>query len=187
MISLDCVLVVEGKSDTQRLQQFYHVDTIETNGSEISKQTLNAIQRLVQIRPVVVFTDPDFSGEKIRQTVTQYVPEVGHAFLSRAQAKSNHPNDSLGVEHASYEALSAALAHIRNIPDNQYQGVCFSPAKWLQLGLSSGAMAQKRREILGDLLHIGYGNSKQFQKKLVMFGITEEEFFQAYEQMEALL
>ena len=39
------VLVVEGKDDTQRLRQYYQVDTIETNGSALSPETLEAIRQ----------------------------------------------------------------------------------------------------------------------------------------------
>ena len=60
------VLVVEGKDDTQRLRQYYQVDTIETNGSALSPETLEAIRQAQALRGVIVFTDPDISGQLIR-------------------------------------------------------------------------------------------------------------------------
>ena len=35
------VIVVEGKTDTNHLKKLFDVDTIETNGSAVSKSTLN--------------------------------------------------------------------------------------------------------------------------------------------------
>ena len=40
------VVVVEGKTDTNKLKSLFHVDTIETNGSEISIQTLGLIKKV---------------------------------------------------------------------------------------------------------------------------------------------
>lgn len=58
------VIVVEGKSDTKQIQRAVDADTIETRGSAISDETLALIDQLAQTRGVIVFTDPDFSGEK---------------------------------------------------------------------------------------------------------------------------
>jgi ribonuclease M5 len=55
-------------------------ETIETNGSAINGQTLERIKVLNETRGVIVFTDPDFPGNKIRQAVTQFVPECKHAY-----------------------------------------------------------------------------------------------------------
>lgn len=77
------IIVVEGKDDTKRLQQFVDADTIETNGSALSEDTLEKISHAEQVRGVIIFTDPDFSGEKIRKQITEVVPTAKHAFISR--------------------------------------------------------------------------------------------------------
>ena len=41
------VIVVEGKTDTNHLKKIFDVDTIETNGSAISKSTLNLMKLLL--------------------------------------------------------------------------------------------------------------------------------------------
>jgi len=42
--------------------------------------------------------------------------------------------------------------------------------------LSGGPRAKERREALGAVLGIGYGNSSSFLKKLNRFGITRQQF-----------
>ncbi|WP_175265032.1 DUF4093 domain-containing protein, partial [Lacticaseibacillus nasuensis] len=42
-----------------------------------------------------------------------------------------------------------------------------------------------RRERLGELLHIGYTNGKQLQKRLRQFAITPAQFAAAVAQLEA--
>ena len=61
-IKIPQVIVVEGKDDTANLQRFYQVDTYETRGSAINEEDLERIEKLHQLRGVIVFTDPDYNG-----------------------------------------------------------------------------------------------------------------------------
>ena len=59
----NAVIIVEGRDDTKRLKQFFPgIETIETNGSEVSEQTLAEIKKLSQTREIIIFTDPDYNG-----------------------------------------------------------------------------------------------------------------------------
>jgi len=51
------VIVVEGKDDTANLRRFYEVDTYETRGSAINEDDLERIDKLNELRGVIVFTD----------------------------------------------------------------------------------------------------------------------------------
>ena len=76
------VIVVEGKSDTKKIQQAVDADTIETQGLALMDETLELIQHAQETRGVIVFTDPDYPGEKIRQWITAKVPnEIGRAHV----------------------------------------------------------------------------------------------------------
>ena len=105
------VIVVEGRDDTANLKRYFDVETYETRGSAINEQDLERIQRLHQRHGVIVFTDPDFNGERIRRMIMTAIPTVQHAFLKRDEAvpKSKSKGRSLGIEHASYEDLKTAL------------------------------------------------------------------------------
>ena len=60
-IKIQEVVVVEGKDDTANLRHFYDVDTYETRGSAINDDDLERIDKLNDLRGVIVFTDPDSS------------------------------------------------------------------------------------------------------------------------------
>ena len=65
------VLVVEGKNDKARiLAIFPHLNVITTNGSEISGETLDMIEELSKKYEVILFLDPDYPGERIRNIST---------------------------------------------------------------------------------------------------------------------
>ncbi|WP_461214507.1 ribonuclease M5 [Lacticaseibacillus sp. GG6-2] len=177
------IIVVEGRDDTKRLTEaFGPIDTIETRGSAISKETLALIAHAQATRGVIVLTDPDFPGEKIRKTISAAVPGVTHAFLPRADARPDRAHQSLGVEHATPAALKEALAHlIVETPDAQAQ---IATSTLYAAGLIGGPRAAKRRARIGDVLHIGYTNGKQLQKRLRQFGITEAQLQQAVAQLD---
>ncbi|SJZ80366.1 ribonuclease M5 [Pilibacter termitis] len=181
------VIVVEGKSDTKRIQEVVNADTIETNGSAINEDILEQIAHAQEIRGVIVFTDPDFSGEKIRKTIMEHIPTARHAFLPRGQAqpKSKSKGRSLGVEHASDQDILLALEKVVvPMEEVEYQEI---PRNVLaHYGLLAGNQSKKKRELLGDELRIGYTNGKQLVKRLKMFRITQEELEEVMEKINDL-
>lgn len=179
-IKIQEVIVVEGKDDTTNLKRFYEVDTYETRGSAIDEDDLERIERLHNLRGVIVFTDPDYNGERIRKIIMQAIPTVKHAFLQRDEAtpKSKTKGRSLGVEHASFEDLEKALSSVRGYydDDNQFD---ITKSDLMRLGLLMGGDSRKRREYLGEHLRIGYCNGKQLLKRLELFGISLAEVEEA--------
>lgn len=171
------VIVVEGHDDTVRLKQFFDVDTIQTGGSGVSEVTIEQIKRANTLHGVIVFTDPDVSGEQIRREITKQVPDVHHAFLTRGEAKpdSKSKGKSLGIEHADYKALKAALAKVYTLSEDAQSSYEVDTQLLNRLGLTLGPDAKNRRIFLGDRLRIGYVNAKQLKKRLALFQINPAE------------
>lgn len=176
------IVVVEGKDDTKRLQQVLEVDTIETNGSALNEETLNKIAHAQKVRGVIVFTDPDFPGEKIRKQIMAVVPEAKHAFISRAKGVPKKKHGSLGVEHASDDSIIQALKDV-STPTTELFESEITIEDLIQFGLIAGNGAKVRREKLGELLNIGYTNGKQLKKRLGMFQISKEKFLDAMKEI----
>ncbi|MDR7074843.1 ribonuclease M5 [Fictibacillus barbaricus] len=175
------IIVVEGKCDTLAIKRAVMADTIETNGSEISQDTLNRIKIAYERRGVIVFTDPDFPGKRIRQIVSEFVPGCKHAYLAKEDAIAKG-DKGVGVEHATNEAIIAALSHVRE----EMVGEEIDTIPWEDLiaaGLTGGPDSKRRRELIGSQLRIGYMNAKQLHKRLNMFRVTREEFQQALEAL----
>jgi ribonuclease M5 len=175
------MVVVEGKDDTTAVQRAVGADTIETGGSAIGEDVLRRIELAHARRGVIVFTDPDAPGERIRKIVTERVPGCKHAFLTKEEARGRK---GIGVEHASDAAIRRALDSVRG-PEGDEAGV--PEIVWSDLlaaGLIVQAASARRRERMGELLGIGYANGKQFYKRCLMFRITRVEFQSALEQLE---
>jgi ribonuclease M5 len=175
------VIVVEGKDDTTAVQRAVGADTIETGGSAIGEDVLRRIELAQARRGVIILTDPDAPGERIRKLVAERVPGCKHAFLTKDEARGRR---GIGVEHASDAAIQRALEGVRS-PDSD-TGV-LGEIEWsdlLNTGLIVHASSARRRERMGELLGIGYANGKQFYKRCLMFRITRLEFLSALEQLD---
>jgi ribonuclease M5 len=185
-IKIQEIVVVEGKDDTANLQRFYDLDTYETRGSAINEKDLERIQRLNDLRGVIVFTDPDFNGERIRKIIMTAIPTAKHAFLNRDEAvpRSKTKGRSLGVEHASFDDLQKAFSGLLSNFDSE-DSFDISKADLLRLGLLMGKDSRKRREYLGEDLRIGYCNGKQLLNRLQLFGILLSDVEKSIEKYES--
>ena len=60
------VIIVEGKSDKQFLETFLKADILTCNGSAIDGFDIEYVKELANKRGVIILTDPDYPGQKIR-------------------------------------------------------------------------------------------------------------------------
>lgn len=167
------VIVVEGKDDTTAIRRAVDADTIETNGSAINETTIEKIKLAQKNRGVIVFTDPDFPGEKIRKIITQQVPGCKHAFITKEEALKSRGR-GLGVEHASPQTILKALEQAHEMSGSIVEEI--TQEDLIDAGLIGGSGAKEKREKIGKLLKIGYTNGKQLHKRLMMFQISRNEF-----------
>ena len=173
------VLVVEGKMDTVAIRKALEADTIETGGFTLAPHTLRQIEAAYKKRGIIILTDPDGAGERIRRFLTERFPEAGQAFVPKGQATAH--ND-VGIEQAQPEAILAALAKVRH---HEYKPqATFVIADLFNNGLSGGPEASARRDAVGAELGIGYGNVKRFLERHNRYGVTREEFTAAVAHLQ---
>ncbi|MBQ5858046.1 MAG: toprim domain-containing protein, partial [Peptococcaceae bacterium] len=60
------VIVVEGKDDVSALRKAVEADILITTGLGLTPKKIEEIRAMAERRGVIVFTDPDFPGGKIR-------------------------------------------------------------------------------------------------------------------------
>lgn len=173
------VIVVEGKQDIVAVSRAVEADFIITNGFSLRPHTLDAIKHAYERRGILIFTDPDSAGERIRRFLAKRFPNAKHAFLSQEEA---YANDDIGVEQASPEAILSAIRCARTSSIEITE--TFTMTDLVVNGLSGGADAAARRNELGRRIGIGYANGKTFLHRLNHYGVTREEFERALAEME---
>ncbi|KMT22924.1 ribonuclease M5 [Clostridium cylindrosporum] len=172
------LIVVEGKDDVSAVKRAVDADCIITSGFGITPKILKRIEDAVEKRGVIIFTDPDFPGEKIRKTIASKIKGCKHAYLPRIEGTLN---GDIGIENASPESILAALSKVKTEVENPREE--FTMTDMIVYRLSGGNDATKRRDALGAILGIGYGNAKQFLSRLNRYSITREEFEKALERI----
>src|SRR5699024_10534817 len=128
-------------------------------------------------RGVIIFTDPDYPGERIRHIIDKTVAGCKHAFLQKHEAKAKSSIKNIGIEHATVASIQQALENVYERAERVE--IDITKADLIQYGLIGGPDARERREALGAELNIGYTNGKQLLNRLHMFQIKKDELNQA--------
>ena len=163
------VIVVEGSNDTKRLKTFFDVDTIETHGLGLKKETIELIKEINNKRGIILFLDPDTPGEKIRNRLNNEIPNLKNAFVLKQDARTSK---KVGIEHADKKTLEDAL---NNLITYSKTSESLTLSEFMKLGLNGDKNSASKREILSKAFHIGKCNSKTMLKRLNMIGVTKED------------
>ncbi len=170
------VIVVEGKMDIEAVRRAVDAECMQTGGFGLSKHVLDKLEHAYKKRGLIILTDPDSAGERIRRFLSKRFPAAKHAFVPREEASSV---DDIGIEQASPSAIRSALAKVRF---HEFEPEClFSNRDMMAHQLSGANCSAARRAALGALLGIGYANAKTFLYRLNHYGISREEFMAAAE------
>ncbi len=164
------IIVVEGKDDISAVKRAVDAEIIATSGLGLTQKTIDIIKKASENRGIIILTDPDFPGKKIRNMISSQIENWKHAFIPRDKANKK---GNIGVENASPEAIIEALENARaEITEDRLE---FTNEDMIYYELVGNDNASKRRSKLGDVLGIGYCSAKQFLKRLNNYGITREE------------
>lgn len=174
-------IVVEGKDDEAALKRAVDCEVIITRGFGMTEETLLRIAHAAETTGIIVFTDPDFAGERIRERIVKRVPSCKHAFLSKEDAMLK---DNIGIENASPESIIEALGKVRTIRKDT--DLRFTKQDLFMLELEGFEHSAEKRNQLGKALGIGYCNAKQFLNRLNHYGVTREEFMEAITKLGLL-
>ena len=165
------IIVVEGRDDAIRVKKAVDAEVFFVGGFGINGKVIDLIKE-AQIRcGVIVLTDPDYAGEKIRSIISKRVKGIKHAYITREDATKD---GNIGVENAKEEVIIKALEKAKAVLTTFKNE--FTINDLIEDGLSLCERAQERRNELGKLLGIGSCNSKQFVNRLNKFGITRDEY-----------
>ena len=175
------VIIVEGKMDIRAVRRAVEADCIITDGFRLRSAAIKNIRAAYEKRGIIVLTDPDTVGERIRARLTEMFPRARHAFIPMEDA-TNLSDGDVGVEQASPDAIRAALEKVRTPMDAPAE--IFSMSDMMLHGLTGTDDAAARRACLGRRLGLGFANAKTFLRRLNTYGVTCEEFVSALKELE---
>ena len=173
------VIVVEGRDDVTAVKRAVDAEIIAVGGFGINAKVINRIKEAQKRQGVIVLTDPDFAGEKIRRIISKRVPDIKHAYITQ---KEGIKDGDIGVENAAPEVIIRALESAKcELKEKREE---FNIQDLIYFRLTGDNKAKERREAVGRELGIGYCNSNQFITRLNNYGITREEFIEALKRID---
>ena len=166
MINIKETIVVEGKDDRSAVLAAVDANIICTSGYGMNDKIIDSIRAAYQGPGIIIFTDPDHAGRKIRERLTGLFPGAKHAYLTQLEAEKQ---GDIGIENAKPESIIKALM---NAHAEEFEGdAVISMDDLVSLGLAGASESAKKRELAGAALGIGYANTKTFLKRLRFMGI----------------
>ncbi len=173
------VIVVEGTSDVNRLQNIVDADFVITNGSCVSRETIDYLQNLSLNRTIILLLDPDYPGMRIRSILNQALPNALNAYVDRNKSIKGH---KLGVCECEKEEIIRALNQVYefNVSEEKNEGT-LTLDDLIELNLTLSSSASSNREKLSKKLPIGKVNSKTLLKRLNQLNISKEQIIDILE------
>lgn len=164
------VIVVEGKDDITAVKAAVECEVIATGGFRFSDKFIERLRFIQKQKGIIVLTDPDYAGEKIRATINRKVRGVKNAYIP--QNKAIYKKD-IGVENAKPEDIVEAIFNAKVTVEEKRSE--FTIEDLVRYKLTGYPISKRRREFLGEKLNIGYCNGKQFLARLNKYDVKREE------------
>lgn len=160
-------IIVEGVYDKIKLSRFIDGVIIVVNGFRVfnNRDTMETIKNMAEKTGVVILTDSDSAGFKIRNFIKQSLPEdkVKHAYIPDVKGKERRKTEPgaeglLGVEGIKediiLDALRRAGCEIDGNSADRKKARDITKADFMALGLTGGSGSREKRRGVAKALGI---------------------------------
>lgn len=130
MLHIKETIVVEGRYDKEKLKRVTDAPIICTGGFDLykNKNTVKAICRMAEKTGVIILTDSDRAGFRIRSYIKQCTGgrgSVKHAYIPTVLGKERRKDKAgkegiLGVEGIDEETLAEILSRVAEVEDSAF-------------------------------------------------------------------
>ena len=168
-IQYPAIIVVEGTSDEALISSFMDADIVVTNGSDVPRETIDYILEASKRKDVIVLTDPDYPGKRIRDVLDRHIPNLKHAYIPKEKAIKHH---KVGVAESDKETILDALSYITITKSPTPGNLTYSDLLELKL---VGENSRVNKENVEAHFHLGYGNGKTLLKRLNAMNIDKKQ------------
>ena len=195
MIKIKEAVIVEGKYDKIRLSSLLDTVIIETGGFGIfkDKQKQKMIRFLAEKRGIVIMTDSDSSGFKIRAFLNGitdtdniknvYIPDI----YGKEKRKTERSSEGkIGVEGMKTEVILEALtkAGVLCGENEKTESHSITHTDFFEDGISGGENSAEKRRKLAKKLSLPEKISSSSLLKIINSYMTYEEYKEAVNESE---
>lgn len=193
LINIDEAIIVEGKYDKIRLSGIVNAVIIPTNGFRIFKdrETLELIRHYATSTGIIIMTDSDSSGRKIRgflkgsvsggRIINVHIPDV---FGKERRKVKPSAEGKLGVEGMDEQVILDALSRAGITAGSRRIKPEITRLRLYQLGLSGRENSAALRERLLASLGLPSGISSSAMLEVLNTMLTDAELTEAVSQLQ---
>ncbi|WP_338964655.1 ribonuclease M5 [Spiroplasma endosymbiont of Sarcophaga carnaria] len=167
-------IIVEGKTDAAKLESIFpDLEIIETGGSGITTEKLALIKKISLHNKIIIFTDPDHPGQKLRQIISDYLDNnCIHAFIDKVDAIRGK---KVGVAEASISAIKNSIINLITFSNKTGDSLLWSD----YINLVDSKL--KRQKII-NYYNLALTNNKTTFKYLNYMNITKDDLIKTLEE-----
>lgn len=177
-------IVVEGKYDQIKLSRLFDTLVIPTNGFDIykNKNKLNMLKQLAEKNGIIILTDSDSAGFRIRNHLRNCLGDVcvKNAYIPEIEGKEKRKDAPskeglLGVEGISDELIiQAVMSQTQQVEKSDDK---ITKTDFFELGLTGGADSAEKRAKLCKKLGLPVKISANQLISALNNLYTKEEFY----------
>ena len=167
----NAIIVVEGATDVQYLSTFINSAFQITNGSSVPRETICYLKEASKTKDIIVLTDPDYPGERIRKIINENISNCLNAYVRKEYSIKGN---KVGVAESTKEEILYALSKITLSKRSNIKGN-LTNADLYKLGLTGYKDSFIKRKLVSEHFNLGFNNSKSLLKKLNEFNIKYKE------------
>ena len=194
-IKIKETIVVEGKYDKIRLAPLFDANIIELGGFRIynNKDRLALIRRIAEKNGIIILTDSDSAGFRLRHFLSSAVPKanIKNVFIPNVSGKEKRKakpgkENLIGVEGMSTEVLLSAFKKAGIDPEtgDSERTEPFSKAFLYDLGLSGGENSSELRKKICERFSLPKMLSANSLAEILPIVTTEEELVSVIEEIK---
>lgn len=198
MIKIKEAVIVEGKYDKIKLSGIIDTVIIETDGFAIfkDKEKQNLIRFLSEKRGIIIMTDSDSAGFKIRNFINGitkseniknvYIPDI---YGKEKRKTESSKEGKLGVEGMNLEVIMTALekAGVLCLENDKKSGNKITHTDFFEDGISGGENSSQIRKALAKELELPERISSSSLLKIINSYMTYDEYKEAIRKVQSKL
>lgn len=190
-------IIVEGTYDKIKLSGFIEGIIMTTGGFSVFKNSAlrKSIRELAEKTGIVILTDSDSAGFKIRNFIKQDIPEeyIKHAYIPDIKGKEKRKREPgkeglLGVEGMSEEIIIDALKKAGCTVDGSSAAPradrAVKKADLMKYGLAGGTGSAAKRRVIAKRLNLPARLSSNMLLDIINRLLTYEEFKSLAEELD---
>ena len=185
MLHIEEIIVVEGKYDKERLKKITDAPIVCTGGFSIykNKQLINFLKQAAENNGIIILTDSDSAGFRIRNRIKQCIGNNGkitNAYIPSISGKEKRKlvpgkEGLLGVEGIDEKVLEEILLKAATACKEEKK-IYLDKARFFTEGFSGKADSEERRKELAKLLNLPLRISANSMIDIINKTVSEKDF-----------